>query len=76
MNALQRTKRPASPLLGVASILAALIYGASPIDLIPDLLVLVGWVDDAAIGGILLIFGLRILLRAYREKRTAALMTQ
>lgn len=60
----------------MASILAALIYGASPIDLIPDLLVLVGWVDDAAIGGILLIFGLRILLRAYREKRTAALMTQ
>lgn len=50
--------------------MAALLYGASPIDLIPDLLVLVGWVDDAAIGGILLIFGLRILAKYYRAKRT------
>jgi uncharacterized membrane protein YkvA (DUF1232 family) len=61
--------RPASPALGILSIIAALIYGASPIDLIPDLLVLVGWVDDAAIGGLLMLFGARILVRYYRAKR-------
>jgi len=70
VKAIQTTKRPVSPFLGLASILAALLYGASPIDLIPDLLVLIGWVDDAAIGGILLIFGIRILAKYYRAKRT------
>jgi uncharacterized membrane protein YkvA (DUF1232 family) len=33
----------------------ALVYGASPIDLIPDLIPLLGFVDDAAVVPILLI---------------------
>ena len=36
----------------------ALFYGASPIDLIPDLIPLLGFVDDAVIVPILLILAL------------------
>lgn len=36
-----------SPTGAVISLLVALIYGASPIDLLPDLIPLVGWADDA-----------------------------
>lgn len=39
-------KTPWAPL---ASILIAILYGASPIDLIPDLVPLLGLVDDALI---------------------------
>lgn len=28
-------------------LVSAVVYGASPIDLIPDLLLVLGWVDDA-----------------------------
>lgn len=73
MSLVLKKDRPASPALGILSIIAALIYGASPIDLIPDLLVLVGWVDDAAIGGLLMLFGVRILVRYYRAKRARQL---
>lgn len=31
------------------SLLTALIYGASPIDIIPDLIPLLGWSDDVAV---------------------------
>ncbi len=39
--------RPGMPWPSVLSLLTALVYGASPIDLIPDFLLLLGWVDDA-----------------------------
>jgi len=35
------------PWAGILNLLAAVVYGASPIDLIPDFLLLIGWVDDA-----------------------------
>lgn len=31
------------------SLFMALLYGVSPIDLIPDVIPLVGWLDDAAV---------------------------
>ncbi len=36
------------------SLFMALLYGVSPIDLIPDIIPLVGWLDDAAIVPVLL----------------------
>jgi len=33
----------------VFSLFMALLYGVSPIDLIPDVIPLVGWLDDAAV---------------------------
>lgn len=44
-----------SPTGAVLSLVLALLYGASPIDLIPDLLPLLGWVDDALIVPVLLL---------------------
>lgn len=41
--------KPPSSLGGILPILFALLYGASPIDLIPDLIPLLGWSDDAMV---------------------------
>lgn len=40
---------PATPLILKAGILLLALYAVSPIDLVPDLLVLFGWVDDLAL---------------------------
>jgi uncharacterized membrane protein YkvA (DUF1232 family) len=44
-----------TPWGAVISLFAALLYGASPIDLIPDFIPLIGWIDDAVIVPILLV---------------------
>jgi len=41
--------RSATPWNAVFSLFMALLYGVSPIDLIPDVIPLVGWLDDAAV---------------------------
>lgn len=49
-------------------IILALLYGASPIDLIPDILLLLGFVDDALVAGISLIAsGLMHLVQRSRK---------
>jgi len=40
---------PGRPWGTIVSLLTALIYGASPIDIIPDLIPLLGWTDDVAV---------------------------
>jgi uncharacterized membrane protein YkvA (DUF1232 family) len=45
-------------LKGVMPILFALLYGVSPIDLIPDIVPLIGLVDDAILVPLLLIVGI------------------
>jgi uncharacterized membrane protein YkvA (DUF1232 family) len=55
------SKRPAqisnaTPWGAIVSLFMALLYGASPIDLIPDLIPILGFVDDALIVPILLLF--------------------
>lgn len=45
----------ATPWGAIFSVFMALVYGASPIDLIPDIIPLLGWVDDAVIVPLLLI---------------------
>lgn len=49
-------------------IVAALLYGVSPIDLIPDIIPLLGLADDAAVGTLLGFVALRAFLR-WRESR-------
>jgi uncharacterized membrane protein YkvA (DUF1232 family) len=46
----------------------ALLYGVSPIDLIPDILPLLGWVDDALIVPLLLVVG---IVQLQRNRRSA-----
>jgi len=46
-------------------VVAALVYGASPIDLVPDVLVLIGWVDDLVV--LVLLLGLAAL-HFYRSR--------
>lgn len=48
--------RPATPWASILPLLGAVFYGASPIDLIPDVLLILGWVDDALIIPILLMW--------------------
>lgn len=44
-----------TPWGAIFSMVVALLYGASPIDLIPDFIPLVGWIDDAIIVPIFLL---------------------
>lgn len=51
------------------SVLVAVFYGASPIDLLPDILPLIGWMDDVGVGGFLLMLAVVFFSRHVREKR-------
>ena len=55
------------PWTTIASVTAALLYFVSPIDLIPDLILGVGYLDDAAVIGLCL-KSFRKDIDAYREK--------
>lgn len=55
-------------------LLASAIYGVSPIDLIPDLIPLLGWSDDAALGILALIWAIRIV-RKHIARRQASKMS-
>jgi uncharacterized membrane protein YkvA (DUF1232 family) len=48
--------------------LVALFYGASPLDLIPDLIPLLGLTDDAAVIVLAIVVTMK-MVKAYREKR-------
>lgn len=53
----------------IVSLIAALLYGVSPIDLLPDLIPLIGLVDDVSIGGVLILLALSLFLRHNRSKK-------
>lgn len=63
--------RNSTPWGAVLSVFMALFYGASPIDLIPDLIPLLGFVDDAAVVPILLVFALFQYKRAQSKQMRA-----
>jgi uncharacterized membrane protein YkvA (DUF1232 family) len=59
-----------TPWGAIASIIFALIYGASPIDLIPDLLPLIGWTDDAIVIPLMLVLAMLQLRRRRAKARS------
>jgi uncharacterized membrane protein YkvA (DUF1232 family) len=56
----------------VLSIIVGLLYGASPVDLVPDILPLIGWVDDAVLMPLLIALGVVGLLRRRKAQRALA----
>jgi len=60
---------PSSPWKAWLSVLVAVIYGASPIDLLPDVIPLLGWLDDLGIGGFFLTLAVVLFARHARAKR-------
>ncbi|MFM5438223.1 YkvA family protein [Aeromonas enteropelogenes] len=42
-------RHPATPLWARGLVILILLYGLSPVDLVPDLVPLVGWLDDATL---------------------------
>lgn len=52
-------------------ILTAVVYGASPVDVIPDILLLVGWIDDGMMGFVMAVMSLWLFVRNRRAQRVA-----
>lgn len=50
----------------------AALYGASPIDLIPDILLLVGWLDDATMAGVMGMMSLWLFVRSLKRPSVEA----
>lgn len=55
----------------IVSLVSALVYGVSPVDLIPDVLVVIGWLDDALIVPALLILGWYLYAKWKKGKKAA-----
>lgn len=60
-----RQVKPPSRFGGILPMLMALLYGVSPIDLIPDLIPLLGWSDDAMV----VVIALTLVMKWLRNKR-------
>jgi uncharacterized membrane protein YkvA (DUF1232 family) len=50
-------------------LVTAVLYGASPIDLIPDILLLVGWIDDGMMAVVMAAMALWLFVRSRRTQR-------
>ena len=50
-------------------LVVAVLYGASPIDLIPDVLLLIGWVDDGFVGVVMGLMSIWLFVRNRRAQR-------
>lgn len=65
--ALERANQKRS-VLAVVPIIVAMVYGASPIDLIPDVLPLIGWVDDGVMGVLMSTISVWLWIRSRRQR--------
>lgn len=61
--------RSATPWGAIFSFIIALIYGASPIDLLPDLIPILGLVDDVILVPLLAIMAVVLLVRHNRRSK-------
>ncbi|KFN18737.1 hypothetical protein JM66_13460 [Aeromonas bestiarum] len=50
-------RHPATPWWAKGLVILILLYGISPVDLIPDLVPLLGWLDDVTLLLLLLLWG-------------------
>ena len=61
-----------SGLKALLPIAFAIVYGASPIDVIPDVLLLVGWLDDATMAGVMGMMSLWLFVRSLKRPHVEA----
>jgi uncharacterized membrane protein YkvA (DUF1232 family) len=60
--------------MGAFTVVFGLIYIVSPIDFAPDVLPIVGGLDDAAIGGLSILLGMRSWLKAGEQDKNHELV--
>jgi uncharacterized membrane protein YkvA (DUF1232 family) len=60
-----------TPWDAIFSLIVALLYGASPIDLIPDVIPVIGWVDDAFIVPLFIVLAILQWRRMRKARRLA-----
>ncbi len=65
-------RSPGMPWGSIASLFAAIFYGVSPIDLIPDVILVLGWVDDAIAVPMFLVFAGVLYSRHRKAGKTRA----
>lgn len=61
----------ASKTKAILVMLSGLLYGASPIDLIPDIIPLLGWSDDVAVLLTAGVIALRLLRRRHQAMKAS-----
>lgn len=62
-----------TPWGAIFSLISAIAYGVSPLDLVPDVIVLLGWADDALLVPLLLVMaGVGFFRHKARMKREMA----
>lgn len=62
-------QKAGTPWGAIFSLLAALGYGVSPIDLIPDIIPLIGWLDDAVAVPLFIIFAFALFNKFKKGQR-------
>ncbi|MBS1713030.1 MAG: DUF1232 domain-containing protein [Armatimonadetes bacterium] len=64
---------PRAPWSALLSVLVALFYDVSPVDLIPDLIPLLGWFDDGVVTVVLAVVAVASWRKWAKKRRTVAL---
>ena len=64
-------RHPATPMAARVAALLALVYALSPVDLIPDVVPLLGWLDDLVIVPALVALAVRLTPRMLWRQRMA-----
>lgn len=64
--------KPGTPWSAIFSLITALAYGVSPIDLLPDIIPIIGILDDALIVPFLIIWSIVLFARHRKQTERAA----
>ncbi|MBL8064249.1 MAG: DUF1232 domain-containing protein [Chthonomonadaceae bacterium] len=67
-------RRPSLPWKALVSALIGLLYGASPLDVIPDVIPLLGWFDDGLVGLVMLVLSVSSFVRWQKARRQSSLV--
>ena len=60
----------------IVPVIVAIVYGVSPVDLIPDILPLIGWVDDGVMGVLMGTISVWLWIRSRKRRLNNAVSSQ